>query len=107
MNTGSGVITMTKKQKERFFLRMGLSGKISAATIVVLAVIAGLSYFAYMQWIEPRIEATHFEDSLADSGARKHFIPHKYSAVPEGEFPYRIGKVLSSGFKSSEVQGSQ
>ncbi len=72
---------MTKRQKEQFFLRLGVSGKISAAAIVVLAVIAGLSYFAYMQWIEPRLEVASFEDSLAEFGARKFQIPHNYSAV--------------------------
>ena len=51
MRTGSEVIKMTKRQKQLFFLRLGVSGKISAATIVVLAVIAGLAYFAYIQWI--------------------------------------------------------
>jgi hypothetical protein len=95
MRTGSEVIKMTKRQKELFFLRLGVSGKISAATIIVLAVIAGLSYFAYIQWIEPRLEAAKFEDSLAEFGARKFHIPHNYSEVPEGEVPYRIGKVLA------------
>ena len=95
MRTASEGLKMTKRQKQLFLLRLGVSGKISAATIVVLAVIAGLSYFAYIQWIEPRIEAANFEDSLAEFGARKFHIPHNYSEVEEGEVPYRVGKVLA------------
>jgi hypothetical protein len=93
MRTGSEVIKMTKRQKQLFFLRLGVSGKISAAT--VLAVIAGLSYFAYIQWIEPRLEAANFEDSLAEFGAPNFHIPNNSGEVPEGEVPYRIGKVLA------------
>jgi hypothetical protein len=94
MRTGSEGVKMTKRQKQLFLLRLGVSGKISAATIVVLAVIAGLSYFAYIQWIEPRFEAANFEDSLAEFGAAKFQISHNYSEVQEGGVPYRIGKVL-------------
>jgi hypothetical protein len=84
---------MTKRQKQLFFFRLGVSGKISAATIIVLAVIAGLAYFAYIQWIEPRIEAANFEDSLEEFGAAKFHIPHDYSVVADGEVPHRIGKI--------------
>ena len=87
---------MTKRQKERFVLRLGVSGKISAATIIVLVVIAGLSYFGYIQWIEPRLEATIFEDSLVEYGARNFQIPFNYSEVPEGEVPNPIDKVLTA-----------
>ena len=88
---------MTKRQKQRFFLRLGVSGKISAATIVVLAVIAGLAYFAYIQWIEPRIEAASIEASLAKFGAGKFHIPQNYSRVPGS-------KHLGSGFTVKKIR---
>jgi hypothetical protein len=85
---------MTKNGKNLFPLRPGTSGKISAGTIIFLALFGVISCVAYFWWIEPRSDASNFEDSLAEFGASSFQIPRSDSAVPEGEVPYRIGKVM-------------
>jgi len=85
---------MAKREKNKPSFRPGISGKISAGTIIFLAVLGALSFYAYFWWIEPRMEAANFEDSLAEFGAPKFHISRDYSEVAGDEVPYRSGKVL-------------
>jgi hypothetical protein len=85
---------MRKREKNKFAVRPGISGKISSGTIIFLAVFGAVCFYAYFWWIEPRLEAANFEDSLEKFGAPSFHISRDYSEVAEGEIPYRIGKVL-------------
>ena len=85
---------MTMKDKIQVSLLWNASGKVSTGTIVFLAVLGIFIFYVYFWWVEPRYDAANFEDTLEEYGARKFHISRDYSAVEEGEVPYRIGKVL-------------
>ena len=72
------------QQSRKSFLRVA----------VPLALVAALCFYVFFRFVEPRLNARNFVDSLIDFGARELAIPVDASAVSEGEIPYRIGKVF-------------
>ena len=72
-----------KKKKQKPIVSLILLG---------LLVVAGC--LVYFRFIEARLEARTFQDSLNEFGARNLAIARSNSETPEGEIPYRTGKVL-------------
>jgi hypothetical protein len=72
-----------KKKKKKF-----------RGSLVLLGLLAVISCLVYFRFIEARLEARTFKDSLNEFGARNLEIPPSDNEVPEGEIPYRTGKVL-------------
>lgn len=85
---------MAKKGPTHFLQLSNASGKISAGSIIFLAVLGIFIFYVYFWWVEPRYDAANFEDSLAEFGAPQFHIARDYGQVGEDEVPYRTGKVL-------------
>jgi hypothetical protein len=69
---------------------------ISAALKIAMtvAVVGGLCCMVFFWFVESRLDARNFTDSLGEFGAREIDIPHSTMAVSMGQIPYRLGKVL-------------
>lgn len=61
---------------------------------IPLALVGALSFYVFFWFVEPRLNARNFKDDLAKFGARELTIPLDSAAVPEGQIPYRIGKIF-------------
>jgi hypothetical protein len=89
---------LTDKVKKRKRALRGRKKKKSRMPLIFLALLAVISllvcYLVYFRFIEVRLEARTFKDSLQEFGARNLEISLSTKEVPEGDIPYRTGKVL-------------
>jgi hypothetical protein len=84
---------LTDKVKTRQRALRGNKKKKSRRSLVLLGLLAVISCLVYFRFIEPRLDARKFKDSLKEFGAPELEIPRE-AAVTVEEIPYRTGKVL-------------
>ena len=73
-----------KKKKKKSFI----------GSFILIGLLVIISCLVYFRFVEARLEARTFKDSLQEFGARNLAIPPNNYEVAEGEIPYRTGKVL-------------